>query len=92
MAQTSADRVLTVFATSTRNAAFTRNAILLATRLPAIPPEGDLASDRMTITDPISGIALEFAAYPGYRMITYHVSVAWGVKVIKPEHLAIIIG
>ena len=92
MAQTSADRALTVFATSTRNAAFTRNAILLATRLPAIPPEGDLASDRMTITDPISGIALEFAAYPGYRMITYHVSVAWGVKVIKPEHLAIIIG
>lgn len=92
MAQTSADRVLTVFATSTRNAAFTRNAILLATRLPAIPTEGDLASDRMTIIDPISGIALEFAAYPGYRMITYHVSVAWGVKVIKPEHLAIIIG
>lgn len=92
MAQTSADRALTVFATSTRNAAFTRNAILLATRLPAIPPEGDLASDRMTITDPISGIALEFAAYAGYRMITYHVSVAWGVKVIKPEHLAIIIG
>ncbi len=92
MAQTSADRALTVFATSARNTAFTRNAILLATRLPALPAEGDLAIDRMTITDPISGISMELAAYPVYRMITYHVSVAWGVKVIKPEHLAIIIG
>lgn len=92
LAQGVATRAITVFATSTRNAAFTRNAILLATRLPAIPTEGDLASDRMTITDPTSGISLEFAAYPGYRMITYHVSIAWGVKVIKPEHLAIIIG
>lgn len=92
LAQASATRAITVFATSTRNCALTRNAILLATRLPAIPTEGDLATDRMTITDPTSGISLEVAAYPGFRMITYHVSVAWGVKVIKPEHLAIIIG
>jgi len=92
VAQSSADRVLTVFGTSTRNCAFTRNSILLATRLPALDSNGDLASDRMTITDPHSGLSFEFAVYPGYRMNVYHVSICWGVSVIKPEHLAIIIG
>lgn len=91
-AQSSAARAITVVATAARNVAFTRNAILLATRLPAIPAEGDLASDRMTITDPVSGIAVEFAVYAGYRMNVYHVSLAWGVSVIKPEHVAILLG
>lgn len=76
----------------TANLAFSRNAILLATRLPAIPVEGDLATDRMTITDPNTGLSFEFAYYPGFRMGTYHVSACWGVAVIKPEHLAILLG
>lgn len=92
VAQSSADRVLTVFGTSARNCAFSRNAILLATRLPNIDAVGDLASDRMTITDPNSGLSFEVAVYPGFRMNVYHVSICWGVSVIKPEHLAIIIG
>ncbi|MDS4070680.1 MAG: P22 phage major capsid protein family protein [Candidatus Competibacter sp.] len=92
MAQSAAERAITVVGSSTRNIAFSRNAILLATRLPHIPGEGDLASDRMSITDPISGISLEFAVYPGFRMNVYHVSVAWGVTVIKPEHCAILLG
>lgn len=74
------------------NIGFSRNSILLATRLPAIPAEGDLASDRLTVADPNSGIMLEFAIYPGYRMNVYHVSVCWGVSVIKPEHVAILLG
>jgi len=74
------------------NMAFTRNSILLATRLPAVPVEGDMATDRMTVTDDRSGLSFEFAVYPGYRMNVYHVSLAWGVKVIKPEHLAILLG
>lgn len=76
----------------TGNVAFTRNAVLLATRLPAVPKEGDLALDHLVVTDPISGMVFDFAAYPGYRMIVYHVSIAWGVKVIKPEHVAILLG
>jgi hypothetical protein len=92
MAQSAAERAITVFATSTRNIALSRNAILLATRLPAIDAAGDLASDRMTITDPNSGLSLELAVYPGFRMNVYHISVCWGVSVIKPEHVAIIIG
>ena len=92
MAQSAAERAITVVGTSARNVALSRNAILLATRLPAIPAEGDLASDRLTVTDPRSGLALEFATYPGYRMNVYHVSVVWGVVVIKPEHVALLLG
>lgn len=91
-AQSAATRAITVFGTSAKNCAFTRNAILLGTRLPALPMEGDLASDRETVTDPRTGLSFELAVYPGYRMTTYHLSVAWGVSVIKPEHLAIIGG
>jgi hypothetical protein len=83
---------ITVFGTSSRNCAFSRNAIVLATRLPAIPPQGDMAIDRQVITDPRTGLSFELAMYPGYRMNTYHVSLAWGISVFKPEHLAIIIG
>jgi len=74
------------------NVAFSRNAVLLATRLPAIPEEGDQASDRMVVTDPNSGLSFEFAVYPGFRMNVYHVSLAWGVSAIKPEHIAILLG
>lgn len=92
VAQSSAARAITVVATSARNIGFSRNSILLATRLPAVPEGGDLASDRVTISDPKSGIALEFAVYPGFRMNVYHVSVCWGVSVIKPEHCAVLLG
>jgi len=92
MAQGAAERTITVFAASARNMAFCRNAIVLATRLPNIPADGDMATDRMTVTDPLSGLSFEFAVYPGFRMNVYHVSVCWGVSVIKPEHVAILLG
>ena len=82
---------ITVFGTSARNVAFSRNAILLSTRLPA-SVQGDLATDRQTITDPNSGISFELSMYPGDRMVHYEVACVWGVTVIKPEHLAVIIG
>jgi hypothetical protein len=83
---------VTIGANFTPNVAFARNGILLGTRLPMIPAEGDLASDRMTVTDPVTGISFEFAVYPGYRMVLYEVAVAWGVAAIKPEHIAILLG
>jgi hypothetical protein len=83
---------ITVNNTSQRNLGFTRNSILLGTRLPALPKEGDLATDREIITDPRSGLVFELAVYPGFRMVTYHVSIAWGVSVMKPEHLAVLLG
>ena len=74
------------------NVAFSRNALLLATRVPAVPQEGDLATDRMVITDPRTGIALEFAVYPGFRMNVYTIGAAWGVLAVKGEHISTLLG
>ncbi|WP_427500799.1 P22 phage major capsid protein family protein [Methylomonas sp. MED-D] len=74
------------------NMAFARSAIVLATRAPALPEEGDIATDRMTITDPRSGLTFEVAVYPQYRQVQYEISIAWGVANVKPEHSAILLG
>jgi hypothetical protein len=91
VAMSAATKAITVFGTCARNTAFSRNAILLSTRLPA-SVQGDLATDRQVITDPVSGISFELSMYPGDRMVHYEVAACWGVTVIKPEHLAIIVG
>lgn len=91
-AQSSATRAITVTATSARNMAFNRSAIVLATRMPQRPQEGDMALDVMTIQDPRSGLAFEVSIYPGYRKIRYEIALAWGVKNIKPAHTALLLG
>lgn len=83
---------VTVNAAAARNTAFSRNALLLGTRLPEMPPEGDLAVLRETLIDPLTGIAYELAVYPGYRMVHYEVGLSWGVKVEKTEHMAELLG
>lgn len=83
---------ITVKATHVANLAFARSAIVLATRIPALPDGGDMASDRMTISDPQTGLAFEVAMYPQYRQMQYEVSLAWGCKLVKPEHSAILFG
>jgi hypothetical protein len=92
VAMSAATKAITVVATSARNMAFNRTAIVLATRLPERPQEGDLALDVATITDPRSGMSFEIAVYPGNRMVRYEISAAWGVKNIKPEHTALLLG
>lgn len=83
---------MTVGATATRNMAFNRSALVLVARAPARPEEGDMASDVMIITDPRSGLALEFSLYKGYRKVRYEVALAWGADVVKPEHTALLLG
>jgi hypothetical protein len=83
---------VTVGNTATQNCAFSRNALLLGTRLPDLPKEGDIAIDRETITDPRSNLSLELAVYPGFRMNTYMVGLAWGVLAEKSEHIAVLLG
>lgn len=83
---------ITVVATSARSLAFARSAIALATRVPALPEQGDLAKDRMILVDPRSGLAFEVAVYPQYRQVQYEVALAWGTAMVKPEHAAILLG
>ncbi len=83
---------VTIVGAAARNLAFSRNALVLAARAPALPEEGDMAIDRTLIVDPVSGLPFEFAIYPGYRKVRYEVALAWGVACIKPEHTAILLG
>ena len=83
---------ITVGDSFTANMAFNRSAIVLVTRAPARPEEGDLAEDVMLMTDPRSGITFEVSMYKEYRQVHFEVALAWGVSAIKPEHMAILLG
>ena len=83
---------VTVGANYAANMAFSRNAIGLAVRPPALPNGGDAAIDSTILVDPRSGLAFEVRLYPGYRMIRAEVGAAWGTEVIKPEHIAVLLG
>ncbi|MFA5424622.1 MAG: P22 coat - protein 5 family protein [Phycisphaerae bacterium] len=83
---------IAVRASGSRNLAFDRSAIVLATRMPALPEGGDMASDRTTITDPRTGLSFEVSMYKQYRQVRYEIAIAWGVKVVKEEHVAILAG
>ena len=83
---------MTIGGNAAQNLCFNRSAIVLASRATAMPEEGDQADDSIMITDPRSGLALEFLMYKGYRKVRYEVALAWGVKNIKPEHTAVLLG
>lgn len=74
------------------NMVFHRSALILATRAPALPEEGDMADDRTTIVDPRSGLSFEISMYKQYRQVRYEMAVAWGVANVKPQNTAILLG
>lgn len=92
VAMSAATKAMTIVATSTRNLGFSRNALLLCSRLPAMPDGGDCADDRIVIPDARSGINIELSMYRQYRQVRYELAAAWSATVIKPEHLAILLG
>jgi hypothetical protein len=88
---------MTIGGNFTPSVMFAKSALILATRAPALPidPSGnarDMAEDRMFFTDPITGLTFEMAVYTQYRQIQYEVSMAWGVKGVKQENIAILLG
>lgn len=83
---------ITVGESSIRNVAFNRDAIQLVTRAPALPADDDSADDSYMLTDPRSGMSYEVRVYKGYRKQRVEVACAWGVKAIKPAHIAALLG
>ena len=79
-------------ASYTANLAFSKSAIHLLMRVPAMPEGGDAADDVTTITDEQTGISFMVAMYRQYHRIAYEVGLAWGVKAVKPEAMAILLG
>lgn len=91
VAMSAATKLITVVAAAPRMAAFRRNAVVLAQRLPALAPGGDGADDSTTIVDPVSGLTFEVRTYGQYRQRLWEIGAAWGTANIKPEHTATLI-
>lgn len=96
--QTLADGVaMTIGNTYTYNIAASRNAMVLAARHPQMPKDAtgkpmDAALDVYTVVDPNSGLSFQVAMYAQYRRVKYEVGLAWGVKMVKPEHACVLLG
>ena len=83
---------LTVGASYTANMVFARSAIHLIARSPAMPEGGDRADDVFYVSDPISGLVFQVALYREYRRVKYEIGLAWGVKAVNPDWIALLLG
>lgn len=86
------DDAITIGNSYTANVAFHRTAVELGIRPPALPAGGDSAVDIMTVQDPYSGLVFEIAVYKGYMKTMIEVRALYGVKVWKPNHVALLLG
>jgi len=83
---------LTIGGNFTSNIGFTPNSMVLAARPPAVPTVGDSAEDSQLVVDPVSSIGFDVRLYKEYRRVRYEVGLAWGVGIVKPEHIAELLG
>lgn len=83
---------LTIGNSYTGNFAFSRQALVLAARAPAMPEGGDNADDVTTITDPMTGLTFQVAVYRQYRQVKFEVGLAWGVGAPNGAHIATLLG
>ena len=88
---------MTIGGNYTPNLGFSRSAIQLVTRSPAMPigPDGkpmDMADDVVQVADPKTGIVFDVAVYRQFMQLVYHVRLAWGCQAIKQNHIATLLG
>jgi len=74
------------------NFAFHRNAVHALIRVPVMPEGGDSADEVIQVTDPLTNITFQIALYRQRRRIAYEVGLAWGVKVVKSDFVATLLG
>jgi hypothetical protein len=86
------NNAMTVGGAFTPNFGFTPNALVLATRLPAMPAGGDNAADVRIIIDPVSGLSFQVAMYKLYHQVKIEIGIVWGVAGVKSEHVAVLLG
>lgn len=88
---------VTIGASYRPNIAMSRSAGRLVTRAPSLPTDmggqpRDMATDRTTVVDPVSGLAFEISEYLQYRQVQYEIAIVWGFVVTKPANIAILRG
>lgn len=71
------------------NMAFHRNAFQLVARPAA---GGDSAVDEMFVQDPATGLIFRVAVYKQYMQTKIEIQLCWGIQVVKPEFLTILLG
>lgn len=86
------NKTVTVGDSYTGNVAFHRSAVELVMRPPAMPEGGDIARERMTVFDPVTGLVFEVALYPGYGMNMLEFVVYYQAKVWKSDFVATLLG
>jgi len=86
------NNAITVGNSYAANMAFSRSAIHLLARVPKVPKGGDAAVDEVIVHDPVSGLPFRVALYKGDHANQISVEIAWGVKAVKPEHIALLLG
>lgn len=87
---------VTVGNSFTPNIAFSQDALLLATRIPALPlrldgTRGDMGIHELII-DPFSGVAFDLGMYEQYHQIKFEIGLAWGTAAPNPAHIALLLG
>lgn len=83
---------ITIGNSYTGNMFYQRNAITLVARPPAMPQGGDMATDVMNVTDPVSGITFQIAEYKSYRQRKIEVGLVWGVGAPNGKHGGVLLG
>lgn len=90
--QIASGAAMTIVGNSVRNMAFHKSAIGLAIRPAAVPDGGDMAADRINLTDPLTGLTVSLAMYKQYMQVVYEIQATWGAAVIRPELIKLILG
>jgi hypothetical protein len=87
---TAATHALTTTAAYTPNIAMHRNALHLVMRAP--DTGGDAAMDTVEVTDPVSGLVFQLATYGQYMQRSFELRMLYGVKAVKSDFIATLIG